>query len=327
MASDFLHMPTSVVLATILLAAQGGLAAMPASLGVRLESNLAECPTSVEVESALRQILGDGEWSPSGWVLSYGRDAASTQPGRAATLRMTFVDPGGERLAERQIPATPEDCHAIASAMAAVVERSLRTLGWTRGAALPESARPLPARETSKPAARRAPPRVLLGAGPSIGSSTRTGTNLLVEARIRATGLLVLRLAGGVLSTGDSQRVGSGTASETSRFFTVAPLLAFAFKRVELAGGPSLLLGFDSGSYTRLAQVGNGNRETLAVGAALAIALQLSTRWRLSASLQGYHAALGGDYVVMVNERRTVVLSPSAWEGIASAQVEFVAWP
>ena len=300
---------------------------MPASLGVRLESNLAECPTSVEVESALRQVLGDGEWSPSGWVLSYGRDAFSAQPPRDATLHLTFVDPGGERLADRQIPATPEDCHALASAMAAVVERSLHTLGWTRGAALPESARPLPGREPSKPAARQAPPRVVLGAGPSIGSSTRTGTNLLVEARMRAAGPLVLRLAGDVLSTTDSQRVGSGTVSQTSRFFTVAPLVAFAFKRVELAGGPSLLLGFDSGSYTRLAQVGSGNRQTIAVGAALAIALQLSPRWRLSATLEGFHATLDGDYVVMVNGNRTVVLSPPAWEGIASAQVEFVAWP
>jgi hypothetical protein len=294
---------------------------------VRLESNLGECPTPVEVESALRQVLGDGEWSPSGWVLSYGREASSAQPGRDATLHMTFLDPGGERLADRHIPATPEDCHAIASAMAAVVERSLRTLGWTRGAALPESARPMPARETSKPVARRAPPRVVLGAGPSIGSSARTGTNLLVAARIRAAGTLVLRLAGGVLSSSNSQGVGSGTASETSRFFTLAPLLAFAFNRVELAGGPSLLLDFDSGSYARLAQVGSGYRETLAVGAALAIAWHLSARWRLSATLEGFHATLGGDYVVMVNGIRTVVLSPPTWEGIASAQVEFVAWP
>ena len=63
------------------------------------------------------------------------------------------------------------------------------------------------------------------------------------------------------------------------------------------------------------------------MGAGLAIALQLASRWRLSATLEGFHATLGGDYVVVVNGSRTVVLSPPSWEGIASAQVEFVAWP
>lgn len=324
-------MPGFVVLASIFLVAQGGLTAMPASLGVRLESNLAECPSLVEMQSALRQVLGDGEWSPSGWVLSYGR-APSAQPSSALSERdvslwMTFVDPAGERLAERQIPATPEDCHAVAIAMAAVVERSLRTLGWTRGAPLPESTRPAPAAGTSTKMARKPLPRLVLGAGPAVGASPRTGTNVLVEARVRVAGPLSLRLGGGLLSASESQRAGSGTASLASRHFTAAPLAAFAFSRVELAGGPSLLFGFDNARSTSLAQVGSGNRETLAVGAAMAIAVQLSLRWRLSAGLEAFHAALGGDYVVMVGGNRTVVLAPPAWEGTASAQVEFVAWP
>jgi len=240
---------------------------------------------------------------------------------------MTFVDPAGERLAERQIPATPEDCHAIADAMAAVVERSLRTLGWTRGEALPDSARKPQAAEASTPVTRKPPARFVLGAGPAMGTSPRTGTNVLVQARVRAAGSLTLRLGGALLSGSDSQRVGSGTANETSRFFTAAPLVALAFGRVELAGGPSLLLGFDRANFTSLTQSGSGNRETLAVGAALSAAVHLSPHWRLSAGLEGFHAALGGDYFVTVGGKRTVVLAHPAWEGIASAQVEFVAWP
>ena len=41
----------------------------------------------------------------------------------------------------------------------------------------------------------------------------------------------------------------------------------------------------------------------------------------------GIRVALGADYVVNIDGKRTVVLSPSPWEGIAAAQLEFVAWP
>ena len=252
---------------------------------------------------------------------------------------MELVDPSGERLVERRIPATPEDCHAIASAMAAVVERSLRTLGWTRGAPLPLSVRQTYVTETSgptvqnsKPIARKLP-RLVLGIGPSIQSSGTSGTssgaamNLLIEARVRVAGPLCLRLGGELLSDSDSQSVGKGTAHLTSRSFTAAPLAVFAFSPVELAGGPILLLGFDHASSDRLDQGGSGDRQRLALGAAIGFAVRLSPRWRLSAGLEGFHAALGADYVVNIDGKRTVVLSPSPWGGIAAAQLEFVAWP
>jgi hypothetical protein len=317
-------MPTSAALASTFVVLQAVIAPAPAPLAVRLTSEVGECPSSVQVQSALRQVLGDGQQSAGGWVLSYGRDPSAAGADRAASVWMELIDPVGQRLAMRRIPASTGECSAVASAMAAVVERSLRTLGWTRGEPLPESARP---HNPAQPAIVPTPlPRLVLGAGPSFGSSPRVGANLLLEARVRVAGALSLRLGGGVLAGSQSQNVGSGKAGLSSRYFTAAPLAAFPLGRVELAGGPLLLLAVDHANAS-LAEHASGYREVLAVGAGLGVAVRLSPRWRVSLGLEGFRVALGADYVVMVAAQRTVVLSPSPWQGIASAKLEFVAWP
>jgi hypothetical protein len=320
-------MPICAAIAPTLLLAQAVLSAGPAPLSVRLTSDVAECPSSPQVEVALQQILGDGQQSAHGWVLSYGRDPSAPEAERKSSVLMELIDPAGQRLAVRQIPASPSDCGAVASAMAAVVERSLRSLGWTRGEPMPESARPTSMMESLPSPVRRPLPRLVLAAGPSIGSSARAGTNLLLEARVRVAGPVCIRLGGGVLSGSDSERVGSGTVRLTSRYFTAAPLATLVAGRVEFAAGPALLLAFDHGSSASLAQSGSGDREVLALGAAIGVATSLTPRWRLSLGLEGFRVALGADYVVDIAGKRTVVLPPSPWEGIASAKLEFVAWP
>ena len=321
-------MPISAALVSTFVVAQAVLAAAPTPVAVRITSDAAECPSSVQVQSALRQVLGDGDRSAGGWVLSYGRDPSVPEAERDASVLLELIDPAGVRLAVRRIPAAPGDCDAIASAMAAVVERSLRTLGWTKGEPLPEAARHTSAPEPSTPTARKRGPRLVLGLGPSIGSSPRAGINLLLEARLRVAGPVCLRLGGGLFSGSDSQNVGSsGKASLTTRYFTAAPLAAFALGSLELAAGPILLLSFDHGSTQDIAQGSSGDREVLAAGLGLGVALRLAARWRVSLGLEGYRVALGADYFVQINGVKTVVLSPSPWQGIASAKLEFVAWP
>jgi hypothetical protein len=327
MAAGAFLMTISAALVSTFMLAQAVLAAAPTPVALRLSSDVAECPSSVQVQSALRQVLGDGDRSVGGWVLFYGRDPSAPEAERDASVLMELVDPAGVRLAERRIPASPGDCSAIASAMAAVVERSLRTLGWTKGETLPEAARRPSATKSSRPTARKRGPRLLLGLGPSFGTSPRTGLNLLLEARVRVAGPACLRLGGGLFSGSESQNVGSGKANLTTRYFTAAPLAAFALGTLELAAGPILLLSFDHGSTQGLAQGSSGDREVLAVGLGLSVAVRLSARWRVSLGLEGYRVALGADYFVELNGRRTVVLSPSPWEGIASAKLELVVWP
>lgn len=338
MISGIRPMPSSAAFASIFVVAQAVVAPMPAPMAVRLESSIRECPTAFELQAALRQVLGDGQWSSDGWVLAYRRDASAANADRDVSLLMEVVDPAGEHLVERRISATQQDCPAVAGAMAAVVERSLRTLGWTRGEPLPMSARqtyvvdsrkptePVSQPTAPLPVARERPPRLIVGVGPALGISPRTGTNLLLEARVHAGGPLYLQVGGGLLSGTDSQAVGAGTARLTSRNFSVAPLAVFVFGRMELAGGPIALVGIDDGSSTGLDQGGSGYRATLAVGATLAASLRLSPRWRLSAGLEGFRAALGADYAVTVGGKRTVVLAPSSWTGLAAVRLEFVAW-
>ena len=322
-----MFLSTSAVITSAVLIAQVFLGATPSPIGVRLTSEVAECPSAAQVASALRQVLGDDDRSAGGWILAYGRDPSAPEAARDLSLWMELIDPTGKRLVMRKISASPGECAAIASAMTAVVERSLRTLGWTRGDPLPESARRSNVAQPKAAPARTPPPRLVLGMGPSLGSTPRTGTNLLLEARLRVTGPLFLRVGGGLFASSDSQNVGTGKAFITSRTFTAAPLLVFALGSVEIAGGPALLLSFDHGNTEGLAVVGSGDRQVLALGIGIGVAARLSPRWRLSLGLEGFHAELGAHYVVEVGGARTVVLSPAAWEGVVSAKLEFVAWP
>ena len=312
-------MPSPVALASFLLIAQAAPSSKPAP-SVRLETQVAACPSPGEVDSALRQALGSSPSSPHGWVLSYGRDLAADVVGGDASLWMVLVDPSGRRRIERRIPASDEECSAIAGVMAAIVEREVRALSDTSVGPLPIASTRRPSRPTSLP------PRLVLGAGPSLGTAQRLGMNLLLEARMRIAGPFCVRLGGALFSGSASQSVDPGTARVTSRYFTLAPLAAFPSTKGELAVGPSLLFSFDQGSGD-LAQAGSGYRATLAIGLALAAAVRLSARWRLGVGLEGYHAAAGADFYVALDGKRTVVLAPPTWEGIGAVRLEFLSWP
>lgn len=303
----------SAALASMVLLLQG--AGAPAA---RLESSLDECPSREEVRSALRQVLGDGASSAAGWVLQYDRDL----PDEAA-LAIKLVGPTGERLVERRIVVGRSDCPAMAGAIAAVVERSLRAVGWTRGEPLPVPAQV--ASPQAGTAVRERAARVVLGVGPSLALSSeggdKVGGNLLFQVRARAWGPICLRLGTGLLSTNDNRSAGDVATQMTSRFVSMAPLAAFSRERMELAFGPSAFLGIDSATS---GLGGSGDRVTLAAGLATSIAIRLSPHWRLGVGVEGLHAALGAEYVVERNGVRTVVLAPPSWRGIATAQLEFV---
>jgi hypothetical protein len=96
-------MPISAALVSTLVVAQAVLAAAPTPVAVRLSSDVGECPSSVQVQSALRQVLGDGDHSAGGWVLSYGRDPSAPEAERDASVLIELVDPASVRLAVRRV--------------------------------------------------------------------------------------------------------------------------------------------------------------------------------------------------------------------------------
>jgi hypothetical protein len=314
------------MLASVALVSMVSLLAVPDLLGMRLDSALAECPSRAEVQSALGQVLGDGPASAAGWVLAYERDLSGEASAEDGALAIKLVAPTGERLVDRRITVARNDCPAVASAIAAVVERSLRSVGWTRGEPLPTPA-PVAAAPVATLAHDR-PPALVIGAGPSLGlssagSDTAQG-NLLFQVRACARGPLCLRFGTGLLSARDSHSAGDTTAHLTSRFVSVTPLAALLRGWMELGVGPTFLVGLDSATSSL---GGSGDRATMAVGLAAAVALRLSPRWRLSVGLEGTHAALAADYVVELDGVRTVLLAPPAWRGMTTAQLEFVPWP
>ena len=227
-------MASLLALVAVLLAAVSPAAA--GALPLRVVSDVVECPSPAEVQSALAQVLGEGEGT-GGWTLRYGRDPAAP----AASLVMELAAPAGERLTTRRIPTPAGDCEAIGTAMAAVVERSLRDLGWTRGEPLPEgtgeakpveathavATAPEPAGATAPPpavttapapaGARKAVPRLVLGVGPLLANSPRLGVNLLLEARARVAGPLCLRVGATALAGHANESVEPGGAGSFFR--------------------------------------------------------------------------------------------------------------
>lgn len=306
-------------------------------------SDIAECPSRIEVQAALRQVLGEGEQEAGGWTLWYGRDPVAPVAEREASLVMELADPSGERLVTRRIPTPAGDCAAIGTAMAAVVERCLRDLGWTRGEPLPESAgsRPLaeaPAAKTDAAleksaapadAAEKKPgPRLLLGAGPMFGSSSHLGTNLLVDARLRVLGPFYVRVGAAALAGSASKSWDDGSrVSLSSRTFILSPLAARVVGPVELAGGPVMWLAADQARSSGLQQVHEGTRLMMAVGVGIGVALPLSQRWRVGLDLQGVRTVFAPDIYVDLNRIRTTVLAPPSWQALAAAKLEFVPWP
>ena len=309
-----------------LAASTTGSEALPAS--VRVQSLGVTCPSTAQVETVLRDVLGSGESATSEWVLSYGRDPAAPAAGQESSIWMELLSPTGQRVAWRRFPHDSCDSTAIASAMAVVVERSLHALGWTRGEPLPEAGPPKQQEPVPTPPARSPPPpRLILGAGPAVGSSAQFGGNLLVEARVRVADALSLRLGGSVLAGQESQTVGSGKAQVNSRHLTAAALSTFARGRVHLDAGLVLQLSIDQGKTQDLLEVANGTRESLAAGLLLGVGVRLSARWRIALDITGLRQVASADFVVDLDGTRTVVLPPPTWQGIACAKLEFVMWP
>jgi hypothetical protein len=238
---------------------------------------------------------------------------------------MDLTGPAGQLVARRQLPNDGSDCHAIASAMSAVVERSLHELGWTRGEPLPGSARP--ASPQSPPARSPRPPRLILGLGPAIGTSSRSGVNLVLDAQLQVAGPVSLRLGGGLLAKEDSQAVQGGTATVSSRQVSATVLFTLPRRRLHLVGGAVFLLSIDQGRTQNLSEPAKGRRAGLAAGLALGGGLRLSPRWRFALEIQGLRAVAGADFVVVLDGARRAVLPSPTWQGSFCARLEFVAWP
>ncbi len=298
------------------------------SASVRVESSGVACPSAEQVETALRHGGVSAASATTGWVLSYGNASFGDAARQGASVWMDLASPSGQLVAQRQFPNDGSDCGAIASAMSAVVDRSLHELGWTRGEALPESPRsvkPESAPVSHAPPPR--PPRLIVGMGPAVGTSARVGVNLLLDARLQVVGPMSLRLGAGLMAGDDSQAVAGGRARMTSRHVSAAVLSTLPRGRAHLDAGAVFLVSIDQGTTENLAVSAEGRRAALAAGLVLGAGVGLSRRWRLALDIQGLRAVAGADFVVDFDSGRKPVLPPPTWQGIVCAKLEFVAWP
>jgi hypothetical protein len=298
-----------------------------ASASVRVESNGVGCPSAEQVETALRQVGVFAATPDTGWLLAYGGVSSAAGTSQASFVWMDLTSPTGQLVARRQLPDDGSDCHSLASAMSAVVERSLHELGWTRGEPLPGGSRPTGPAPSPVPVLAARPPRLVLGLGPALGTSSRTGVNLALEARLQVVGSLSLRLGGGLLAKEESQAVGDGQARVSSRQVSATVLSTLPRGRVHLDVGAAFLVSIDQGSTQKLSAPAEGRRAALAAGLVFGGGVRLSPRWRLALDIQGLRAVAGADFVVVLDGARRAVLPPPTWQGSVCTKLEFVAWP
>ena len=305
------------------------LCALLAFTSVRSQPEGESCPSRVQVEAALREALGsDG---PSGWTLSYAREVAGEAAAGQAALQMEFFAPTGERRAVRRIPVAAGDCIAAAQAMAVIVERTLRLVGWTRGEALPPSQRPpTPAVKSASvapsPPQTPALPRLTVGLDPALATAPTLGATVFLNLRLRLLGNVHVRLGGQPLAATTSEPARKGTAHLDSRRYAMAFLFAGYARRVELQAGAEVQLTRDNGSTENIALGGDGTRNLLALGVVAGAALALSSRWRLGVEVGGYRTAVEPEFYVTTDAGRLIVLHRSPWDGLFALRIEYVLW-
>ncbi|HEX7598787.1 MAG TPA: hypothetical protein VF518_11275 [Polyangia bacterium] len=310
---------------------QDGTTGLPAN--VRVQSNGAACPSVEQVQLALRHAGISDAINNTGWRLAYGAVSSDTGTLQAASVWMDLTSPTGELIARRRLPNDGSDCGAIAGAMSAIVERSLHELGWTRGDPLPGRARPTVPESAPMPTPTPPPPRLIVGLGPALGTSSRIGLNLAIEAQLRVVGSVSLRLGGGLLAKEDRQAleeaVRDGQARSSSRPLsaTILTTLLTPKETVNLDVGAVFQASIDEGRSQNLSAPAEGHRAVLAAGLLLGGNIRLSPRWRFALDIQGLRTVAGVNFVVALDNTRRVVLPPPTWQGIVCAKLEFVVWP
>jgi hypothetical protein len=267
-----------------------------ASREVRVEPG-SSCPRPQRVEA----LLAGKVHPPRGpWRVRYRLDEA--------VLELELVDPAGEVRATRRMRVPPSECEAAAVAVAAVVERFFRDVGWTAGT-------PLPAVATEA-----APPRRLDG-GVTAGASLWVADAVRPQAAVGAqVGLGPNRLGLGVLLPGGTRTLDlAAGATVSERVWPLRVSLARLVRGGRLAGeiGPDALFVVGDGRSEGITSTASGMRLVFSLGAAAAVQVPLGAPgWGLTVQVAGYRLVAGRRFRIDGASGRFVLDAPR-WQALA----------
>src|SRR5437016_810022 len=98
-------------------------------LGVVADSRAVDCPSPTEVAEAIDRRMLTSPVGGGYWSLRYGWEGSAAE----RNLAFRLIAPGGAAALERRFPLLERECLTAAAAIAVIVERYFRDLGWTTG--------------------------------------------------------------------------------------------------------------------------------------------------------------------------------------------------
>jgi hypothetical protein len=275
-----------------LLRAAGPLAVENASSG--------RCPSEAEVIGALTARLG--ETARGSVRLVYG--AAQDDPSRLE-IELQIDDRPSLR---RRLPAAGS-CAALADAIAIIVDRHLRGIGWTEGTPLPGPPRPPPSGLF---------PRLAGTAGG--GGWARWAATATVGAQVRLAEPLALELGVVLPRRSRTEVLATGARVRADGLLARAGLVAAPWRAgpVNLLAGPDLLLTIDAGRGEGLEDARGAVRTSVAAGAQAGVRLPFGGRFALCLSAFGWRRVTAQPFTVGGVGR---VLAPPRWQAAALVQL------
>jgi hypothetical protein len=269
-----------------------------------------ECPGASAIERALARRV-----SPAGpgW-----RVVVDRVEGAGSSLRLRLRQPDGAAVLERVIDLESASCETAADAMALIVERYFRELGWSA----PQPRAPAPAAElvaVRPPPAEPARPRVLVFAGPMSWTRGSRPIGVGGELRVRVAG--PLHLGAGFLLPGTSTTQtlpGGGQATLSAVPFVLRALAERRWGTWTGLVSLDALLSAERGESSQIARPSSARRFMLAAGGSVGAAWVPAGRLRLAAEV-GVARLIGGtDFAV---DGYGPVLAPPAWQGLAALRL------
>jgi hypothetical protein len=293
-------------------------AAAPLVVVRRADSLPGRCLASEQVRAAVEARLPGASGSP--WTLGYTDGATA--------LDLELRDPQGAVRLQRRLPLA-SGCAGAADAVAIVLERYFRDIGWNAGAPPATVSRPGGPQAHPPPGSglREEPatlPRLSLSVGPALWRSYDWALRVGADVRVRVAGPVevsaAVLLPGHTLSEPlDDPAQRAQTAGVPLRAAVHAATLV---GRTELRGGPELLFMRESARTQGIAVTGSAGRSMFGLGLGLATAAPLARGFRLVAQVAVYRTWGGELTVTRAGEERAVLPLPG-WQGILSLGVGY----
>jgi hypothetical protein len=273
------------------------------------------CPPREEIEAVLEARLSSADRARmSGWT-------ATVETGLGNTVRVELKSSDGQLQLERMLPVEPSRCAGAGDAVAIIIERRIRELGWSGSMELPEQ---VPPQRLVRG------PTVALVVGPAFWARDGLHPAAALGVRWRPLGGHLALHAGSLLPGARRSTTLTDPAAPASATLSVSEtawpaLLGVAWyvdgARLSAAAGPVLVVTIDAGQGEGLGTGQSDTRVTWSAGVGVSAAVKLGHGFETLFSVAGFTDVTHGRFLVESDAGAIEVLSPPRWQWLATIGV------